>query len=85
MSQVALFLDPNNGSTKTQRILNQSMKYNQKHYISSELSPRPIQDFLQSTSPNINDALILNSEGDSIELDKLSEKDETLEIAHLAA
>jgi hypothetical protein len=89
VSQVALFLDPNNGSTKTQRILNQSMKYssNQKHhFVSSELSPR-MPDYLLSAAatPLSNDAQRVNSEGDSIELDQLSERDETLEIAHIAS
>jgi len=85
VSQVALFLDPNNGSTKTQRILNQSMKYSQKHYVSSELSPRAINEYLSSSSPLSIDPQRVNSEGDSIELDRFSENDETLEIAHIAA
>ena len=63
------------------------MKYsNQKHFVSSELSPR-MPDYLQSAAatPLSNDAQRINSEGDSIVLDQLSERDETLEIAHIAS
>ena len=61
------------------------MKNSQKHYVSSELSPRAINDYLSATTPLSIDPQRVNSEGDSIELDRLSENDETLEIAHVAA
>ena len=64
------------------------MKYNQKKYVSSELSPRPLQDIFSSSEALDQDQLPKSEVGDILELDNnLSgcEADETLEIAQIVA